>query len=360
MTDAHGLVEVEVTGGVDTHKDVHVAAAKDQLGRLLGTHAFPATGAGYTRLLDWLRGLGSVVAVGVEGTHSYGAGLTRALHTAGVSVFEVNRPDRRKRRQKGKSDTQDAINAAAAVQSGEATALPKTGTGPVEAIRMLRSVRASAVKARTAALTQLDALITTAPTAVRETLTGLTRQQRLDHCAGLRPGADLTDPSTAAHTALGRLARRIGQLTTEITDADTQLATLIDQVAPRTTAVFGVGPETAGALLATAGDNPDRIHSEAGFAHLCGVAPIPANSGRTTDRFRLNRGGDRHANAALYRIVIVRLRHCPKTQAYVHKRTAEGKTKREIIRCLKRYVAREVYHTIKADLADLTAPTTAA
>jgi len=351
MTDRDGLVEV--TGGVDTHKDIHVAAAKDALGRVLGTRAFPATTAGFTALGAWLCGFGTVVAVGVEGTGSYGAGLARYLSAVGVRVVEVNRPDRAKRRQHGKSDPQDAINAAAAVQSGDASATPKAGIGIVEAIRMLRTVRAGAVKSRTAALNQLDSLIVTAPAAMRQSLTGLTRARRLSACTALPVAGDLADPTQATRTALRRLAQRINQLDTEIHDADTELAALTSTAAPRTRALLGVGPDTAAQLLTTAGDNPHRLHCEAAFAHLCGTAPIPASSGRTT-RHRLNRGGDRAANAALYRIAIVRLRYCPRTQAYLTRRTNQGLSKRDIIRCLKRYLAREIYNTIRADLADLT------
>jgi transposase len=352
MTDQHAVVEV--TGGVDTHKDTHVAAAKDALGRVLGTQAFPATTAGFTALMGWLSGWGTVSAVGVEGTGSYGAGLARYLTAQGVPVVEVNRPDRAKRRQKGKSDPQDAINAAAAVQSGDATATPKAGIGIVEAIRAVRTVRVSAVTSRTVALNQLHSLIVTAPAALRETLTGLTGAALLSHCAALQLGTDLTDPTQATTTALRRLARRVQHLTEEIHHADTELHALTSAAAPRTRALLGVGPDTAAQLLTTAGDNPDRLHTEAAFAHLCGVAPIQASSGRT-DKHRLNRGGDRHANAALYRIVIVRLRHCERTRVYLQRRTRQGLSKKDIIRCLKRYVARQIYNALRADFAALSA-----
>jgi len=356
MTEQHGSVEspVEVTGGVDTHKDVHVAAAKDALGRVLGTAAFPATTVGCTALWVWLCGWGTVVAVGVEGTGSYGAGLARSLSAQGVRVVEVNRPDRAKRRQHGKSDPQDAINAAAAVQSGDATATPKAGTGIVEAIRMLRMVRAGAVKSRTVALNQLDSLIVTAPAALRASLTGLRGSARLAHCAALPAGIDRANPTQATMTALRRLAHRIGHLSEEIAQADTDLRALTAQAAPRTLARFGVGPDSAAQLLSTVGDNPDRLHSEAAFAHLCGVAPIQASSGRTT-KHRLNRGGDRAANAALHRIVIVRLRYCERTRTYLAKRTSQGLSKRDIIRCLKRYLAREIYNALRADFTALSA-----
>jgi transposase len=354
MTDQHSMVDTtRVTGGVDTHKDTHTAAALDGLGRVLGTHTFPATTAGYTALLAWLAGWGTLIVVGVEGTSSYGAGLARYLAATGVTVVEVNQPDRHTRRRKGKSDTQDAVNAAHAVLSGRAQTTPKAGTGPAAAITALRAVLTSAVKSRTAALNQLDSLLVTAPAPLRESLTGLTGNALVTTCARLRPGTDHTHPTTATKTALRRLARRIQHLTTEINDATTDLKTLTRQVLPATTAVFGVGPDTAAQLLTTAGDNPDRITTEARFAHLCGTAPINASSGRT-NRHRLNRGGDRHANAALHRIVIVRLRHCPRTRAYLERRTADGLPKRHIIRCLKRYVAREIHRALTTDLTNPT------
>jgi transposase len=364
MTDQHHLVdrahetahEIVVTGGVDTHKDTHTAAALDDRGRVLGTGTFAADTAGYTALSAWLAGFGTVSAVGVEGTASYGAGLTRYLTGQGVPVVEVNQPDRHTRRRKGKTDTQDAINAAHAALSGRAEATPKAGTGPAASITALRTALAGAVKSRTAALNQLDALIVTAPAALRETLSGLSATALITTCARLRPGTDLTRPTAGVKTALRRLAKRIQQLSTEIDDAKTDLRTLTHQVLPATTALFGVGPDTAAQLLTTAGDNPHRIGSDASFAHLCGTAPIEASSGRS-DRHRLNRGGDRHANAALYRIVIVRMRHCPRTRAYIDRRTAEGLPKRHIIRCLKRYVAREIYHALTTDITNLTTTT---
>lgn len=359
MTEQRSTVdtshEVVVTGGVDTHKDTHTAAALDSLGRLLGTDTFPATSTGYTALLAWLRGFGTVTAVGVEGTGSYGIGLARYLATATITVVEVNQPDRHARRRAGKTDAQDAINAAHAVLSGRATATPKAGTGPAASIAALRAALTSAVKSRTAALNQLDSLIVTAPAALRESLTGLATPALITTCARLRPDTDLTRPTTGVKTALRRLARRIQHLSTEITDAKTDLQALTSQVLPRTTSLFGVGPDTAAQLLITAGDNPDRIDSDARFAHLCGTAPIEASTGRS-DRHRLNRGGDRHANAAIYRIVIVRMRHCPRTRAYITRRTTQGLPKRHIIRCLKRYVTREIHHTLTTDIANL--PTT--
>ena len=336
-----------VTGGVDTHGQTHHAAVLDHLGRQLGDREFPASPSGYAALLAWLRGFGELERVGVEGTGTYGAGLARRLRTAGVVVVEVDRPDRRARRAQGKSDPLDAYSAARAALSGAASTTPKLRDGHVEAIRALRVARSSAVKARSQATNQIKALLVTGPEQLREQLRHLSTPSLIAACAKFRPGADLADAEQATKLALRRLARRHQHLTVEIHEADHDLDQLIGQAAPTLLALSGVGPEVAGQLLTTAGDNPERIVSEAAFAHLCGAAPIPASSGRT-HRHRLNRGGDRNANRALYVVVLGRLRYDPRTRAYVERRTQEGLTKPEIIRCLKRYVAREIYHALPA------------
>jgi transposase len=346
-------IQGPVTGGVDTHGQTHHAAVIDQVGREVADAEFPATPVGYRALLAWLRTQGQLIErVGVEGTGAYGAALSRYLRGQGVVIVEVDRPDRKTRRAKGKSDPIDAYAAARAALSGAAGGTPKTRDGQVEAIRALRLARGSAVKARTQAINQLKSLLVTGPADLREQLRPLARAALIETCARLRPGADLTDPAVAVKTALRRLAIRIHTLNAEIAQADRELRPLVTAAAPRLTALTGVGPDVAGQLLVTAGDNPDRLRSEAGFAHLCGVAPIPASSGRI-DRHRLNRGGDRAANSALYTVVLCRLRYDPATQAYAKRRTTQGLSKPEIIRCLKRYVAREVYRT----LLPLTPPT---
>jgi transposase len=327
-----------------------VAAAVDQLGRLLGTVSIPTTPQGYQALLAWARGLGQIQAWGIEGTSSYGAGLARALTQAGQQVIEVNRPDRAARRAQGKSDPVDATAAARAVLAGRARAVPKAGTGPVEAIRALRVARAGALKARTAATNALKGLLVTAPAGLREQLRGLPQAKLVAVCAA---PATTPDPATGGvQAAMGSLARRVQTLTSEIATLAQQLDRLVAQAAPTLVGLYGAGTDSAGALLVAAGDNPTRLHSQAGLAALCGASPVQASSGKTV-RHRLNRGGDRQANAALYRIVIVRLRHDPRTQAYMARRLAQGKTRREVIRCLKRYVAREVY----AALTNPPAPT---
>jgi transposase len=341
MTNSPG----PVTGGVDTHGETHHAGVIDQVGREVADAEFPTTPAGYRALLAWLRTHGQLEGVGVEGTGAYGAALGRYLRSQGVVVVEVDRPDRKTRRTKGKSDPIDAYAAARAALSGQASGTPKTRDGKVEAIRVLRNARGSAVKARTQAINQLKGLLVTGPAELREQLRRLESAALVEACAQLSPGTDLTDPAAAVQTALRRLATRIQTLNAEIAEADRELAQLVSAAAPRLVALMGVGPEVAGQLLVTAGDNPDRLRSEAAFAHLCGVAPIPASSGRT-DRHRLNRGGDRAANSSLYTVVLCRLRHDPATRAYAQRRTKQGLSKPEIIRCLKRYVAREVYRTL--------------
>ncbi len=330
-----------VTAGVDTHRDVHLVAALDERGGQLGVEAFPANAAGYRQSLQWLRGFGIVERVGVEGTGTYGAGLARYLAEQSVTVIEVTCPNRQRRRSHGKSDPVDALSAARAAQGGEATAEPKARTGNVEAIRALRVARRSATKARNDALNQMRALLVTGPEELRATFRGTTVWRMVTAAARLRP----SDPATASGAtkfALRDLARRVQALEAETERLDAVLIPLVTVTAPELMARHGVGPETAGALLVAAGDNPERLRSEAAFAHLCGSSPIDASSGLVV-RKRLNRGGNRTANEALWRIVMVRMVSDPRTRHYVERRTKEGLSKREIIRCLKRYVARELY-----------------
>ena len=333
----------QVTGGVDTHGEVHVAAVIDATGRILATSSFAATPAGYRGLLRWLRRHGHVVGVGVEGTGSYGAGLARYLTSEGVTVTEVNRPDRQRRRRHGKSDVVDAEAAARAALNGDAAGTPKAGGGPVESVRVLRLARRSAIKARTQAANQIRDLIVTAPDQLRSRLRNLDTDQRVAGCSRFRTG-DITDPGEATKLALRTLARRHRELSAEIDELDAQLAGLCAAINPALLAARGVGPEVAATLL-VAGDNPKRMGSDAAFAALCGASPVEASSGKVT-RHRLNSGGDRQANNALWRIVLVRMSSDARTQTYVARRTLEGKSKREIIRCLKRHVAREMFRLL--------------
>jgi transposase len=350
MTSAAGAV----TGGVDAHTDTHDAAALDERGRLLGARTFATTPDGNRALLAWLASFGPVAVIGVESTGSYAAGLVRYLRSRGITVVEVNRPHAHTRRRRGKSDPIDAEMAARQALSGHATAIPKLTDGIVEAIRQLRLARDSAVKSRTAAFNQLTEMIVTTPDELRQHLAQRkTTRGKTTLCARLRPDLGrLHEPAQAAKLALRSLARRVAELDREIAALDQQLAPLVATAAPRTTQLLAVSTGHAGQLLVTAGQNIDRLHSDGAFAALCGASPIPVSSGRR-DRYRLNHGGDRNANRALHMIAVCRLRYCARTRAYAQRRLAEGKTKPEILRCLKRFIARELFHTLSADLADL-------
>ena len=296
-------------------------------------------------MVAWFESLGGPVRVGVEGCGSYGAGLARFLTAAGVEVVEVMRPNRQLRRRRGgKSDPTDAEAAALAAASGPAGAVPKSGDGLVECIRMLLVVCGSAVKARTQAANQIHSLVVTAPEVVKHQLRGLNLGALVRVSARLRPGEARSTVAYAKKT-LRHLARRYRTLDTEIAELKAEIRGLCADANPALLAAPGVGPDTAAVLLVAAGDNPERMRSEASFAALCGVSPVQASSGQTI-RHRLNRGGNRQANRALWRIVITRMRTDPTTQAYVERRRAEGKTKREIIRCLKRHIAREIYRLL--------------
>lgn len=335
-----------VTLGIDTHADIHVAAALDRLGRVQGTIVIPTTTEGANQLLEWASMFGIIDRIGVEGTGAYGARLSRWLTNNGLVVIEVDRADRKARRFHGKSDVQDAINAARMVQSGQATGRPKARDGQVEMIRVLKVARRSAMKSRTQAANQLHALVITAPQDLHDRLRGLSLAKLVDTAVRFRPGDRPDDPETATRLAMRTLARRHRELTEEIKVLDDQLARLVGETAPDMIARHGVGPQSAAQLLITAGDNPDRLDDEGSFAHLCGVAPLPATSGQRQDRHRLNAGGDRHANHALHMIALSRLRTERRTQAYAKKKTAEGKSDREIMRCLKRYIAREMFRLL--------------
>lgn len=334
----------EAVLGVDTHKDFHVAALVSVLGVLLAWRRFPATARGYQQLLAWAGTLAVVRRAGVEGTHSFGVALTRCLGAAGLQVIEVNQPDKAERRRRGKTDALDAEAAARAVLSGRAGAIAKSSDGPVEMIRLFNLAKASAVKSRTQAINQLKAVLIGAEPRLRESLTGLSNPRLLRACAALDADTPV-DPSSAAAYTLRLLARRITALTAEATELDRRITDAVNAHTPELLQQFGVGPDTAAALLLAAGDNPHRLTAEASFAALCGVSPVEMSSGKTQRR-RLNRGGDRQANSALYTVVISRLRWDQRTRDYVERRVAEGKTRREAIRCLKRYVARELYQLI--------------
>jgi transposase len=338
------------TGGVDTHQRTHHAGLLDHHLREVAEREFPATAAGYQELVEWMTDHGQIAAVGVESTGSYGAGLTRHLLAAGIEVYEVSRPERATRATQGKSDPIDAYSAARQVATAHATGRPKITTGIVEAIRMIKIPRDAAVKDRTRAYSQLRDLATTAPAPIHDELITMTGRQRVRRAASYRPDQTrLHEPAQAAKQALRALARRIEDLNAEITEADQTLTALTHQAVPTLLAMPQVGVQTSAQLIITAGENITRMRTEATFAKLCGVAPLPASSGKT-QRHRLNRGGDRHANSALYMIVIGRIRNHPETKAYLERRRAQGHSNPEIIRCLKRHLARSIYRALRNDL----------
>ncbi|PLS85822.1 MAG: IS110 family transposase, partial [Actinobacteria bacterium] len=337
--------EVLVTVGVDTHLDAHVAVALDHLGRRLGIVSVMTTEAGYAELLRWAEGLGELERVGIEGAGSFGAGLARFLRRRGVEVLEVGRPKRRDRHRSGKSDPIDAELAARTVLAGTAIGATKDGEGRVEMIRVLRAARRSAVKARSQAANQLKAMLITAPEKMRAQLRGLSTAKLVRRAASFRPGDLPDDVAAATKFALRSIARRHQQLSEEIRELEGQLSRLVTETASALVAVNGVGVDTAATLLVAVGEDPKRLRSEAAFAHMCGVAPIPASSGKVV-RYRLNRRGNRDANRALHVVATERMSRDDRTRAYVARRTEEGKSKREIIRCLKRYVARELYRVL--------------
>lgn len=339
---------IQIVGGVDTHTDVHVAAAVTTQGSVLEVASFPTTRAGHVKMLGWLNSFGNPAAVGVEGTGSYGKGLTNYLTDHDVHVIEVGRVNRQSRRRHGKTDAKDAVAAARAVLSGEATAVPRDTVGPVESLRVLRIARKSAVRNRAAVINQIKSIIVTAPESIRVQLRDLTTVRIVATTARYRPDPkQLTDPTHATKHALKSLANQYLALTEEINQGTKALETVVGELAPtELTTKTGIGTVIAADLMITYGSNPDRIRSRESFGALCGVSPVDASSGRQ-ERHRLNRGGDRQANAALYRIVLTRLRHDPATIEYMNRRTSEGKTRKDVIRCLKYYVAREIHDILK-------------
>ncbi len=333
--------------GVDTHKHIHVAVAINQHGTLLGDRAVSADRGGYARLEAWAHQLGLVDRFGIESTGSYGAGLTSYLRRCGHRVVEVNRGDRRSRHSNGKYDVIDAEAAARSVLAGTSTTIPKTADGLVEMIRQVKIARDTARKGRTTAIITLKALIVNTPTGLRESLDGLSNKALINRCARFRI-ATINSTTTSAKHSLRALARRWLHLDTEIRSHDAVLDELTAQASPTLRDAYGIGADSAAELLIVFGDNPEQIRSEAAFAKLCGTCPIPASSGQTS-RHRLYRGGHRQANTALYRVTIVRTRFHQPTIDYVARRTTEGLSKKDIIRCLKRFLAREVYQRVMTD-----------
>lgn len=344
-----------VVGGVDTHKDLHFAAVVDDQDHVLGSECFPTTRHGYKQMLAWLRSFGVLARIGVECTGTYGAGLLRYLQQAGVDVLEVTAPDKHDRRKRGKDDTIDAENAAHAAFAQVRTVTPKTRDGMIESLRVLKVCRKTAIAARRVALQLIQNTIVSAPDELRESLRTMTRMQLVRTLAAWRPDlSDYRNLTSAYRIALKSLGRRYLELHDEIADLDVMIAKLVDELAPDLIARNSIGYESAAQLLLTAGDNSERLKSEASFAALCGVSPVPASSGKVC-RHRLNRGGDRAANSALHIIAIGRLRTDARTKAYVEKRVNDGHSKLEALRCLKRYIAREVFYIIQRRQREINA-----
>jgi transposase len=337
----------DVVVGVDTHKDQHVAVALDGLGGRVGQLEIDANNVGYGELVAWAEGLGRVRGWGIEGCGSYGIGLARFLRRHNHQPIEVSRPPRKgERRLSGKSDEIDAEHAAKEVLAGQRMITPKTADGQVEALRLVKIARDTAVKAHSSAIIALKAVLVTAPAELREQLEPLSDFKLVTACAQLTSNGPISDPAQAVHHTLRSLAARWLDLHKEIKVHSAHLKAITREAVPEMVAAFGVGADIAAQMLITAGDNHERVRSEAAFAKLCGASPLPAGSGKTNGRHRLNRGGDRQANAALYRTVIVRMRWHEPTILYARRRTAEGLSKKEIIRCLKRYLVRELYQLL--------------
>jgi transposase len=334
---------LRVVIGADTHLDtIHLAVITDT-GKPLADTEFPTSPAGYDDALRWVRSFGTIAVAGVEGTCSYGAGLTRVLQAAGVEVVEVSRPDRAARRRQGKSDPLDAYAAARAALAGHNVAVPKDAS--TSALRALLNARRSAVKAHTAATNQIHALLVTAPAELRERYRRHHTTALVKALARCRPPAHSDSTTVAVLTAAKALAQRAEFLEQQKQDLTAELDILVRQINPALHSAYGVGPDTAAQLLVTAGSNPHRLRNEASFAALCGTAPVPASSGKTT-RHRLSRGGDRAANNALYRIALVRMSAHPQTRGYVQRQLSNGRSKKEILRLLKRAIAREVFRLL--------------
>lgn len=339
-----------VIGGIDTHAETIHVAAIDPWGRGLDDAEFPTTPTGYQQALEFLAGRGVVTGIGIEGTSSYGVGITRTAIEAGLEVLEVLRPERSVRRREGKSDPIDAYQAAHAVLSGRATSAAKSAD--ITALRALHNARRSAVKAGAAAQVQIRQQLITAPVAIREKYRDLAIRRLINSLAACRPGVHADPEARAVLTALKSLARRRQRLDQEIADLDADLRALLEQSAPHLLHLHGVGNTAAAQLLITVGANPDRLRSEASFAALCGTAPVPASSGKTT-RHRLSRGGDRRANNALHTIALARMRSHPPTKAFVRRQRDRNRSTPEILRILKRAIAREMFKQLTRPHADL-------
>ncbi len=337
---------VDAVVGVDTHRDTHTVAVLDPSGGLLASIELAADAFGYRRMLAFAgEHAPGRRAWAIEGTGSFGAGLTTHLLEHGEWVVEIDRPARPARRNGAKSDELDAVRAAREALSRDHLAQPRQ-RGDREAMRVLLTTRAGTIRARTKAICQLKALIVGAPEQLRNQLRRGSTDEQLDRCARLRTLAQHTVEHRCTVQALRICARQALFLEAQAADLEFELEELVTGAAPQLLELPGVGVVTAAQIIVS-WSHAGRLRSETAFAALAGVAPIPASSGQIT-RYRLNRGGDRQLNRALHTIVLSRLMHHPPTKAYAARRTADGKTPREIKRCLKRAVARQVYRLLEA------------
>ena len=337
-----------IVAGADTHADTIHVAAISLTGTAIADREFPTTRTGYAAAIRFLHSLGQVERIGVEGTASYGAGFSRALTTAGIEVLEVTRAVKSTRRLKGKSDPLDAYSAARTTLAGHGLATPKDDA--TAGLRALHIARRSAVKHRTAVINQIKAMLVSTPDVVREKYRELTTLRLIEGLARCRPDAQGDPWVQSVLTAAKMLAQRVQFLETQAEALEAQIEAFVVDVNPGLRAAYGVGTDTAAQLLITAGANPHRLHSEAAFAALCGVAPVPASSGKT-NRHRLSRGGDRSANNALFRIALVRMSHHQPTKDYAQRQLLKGHTRMEILRKLKRAIAREVFTLLTRQIA---------
>lgn len=336
-------LQTAVVIGADTHLDTIHLAALDSVGKPLGDAEFRTCPRGYAAAIAWARQQGSILIAGVEGTSSYGMGLTTALQESGITVVEVIRSDRSARRRQGKSDPLDAYSAARIALAGEGVAVPKDEN--TTALRALLTARRGAMKARTSAINQIRSLLVTAPAELRERYRGHSRIALIRALARCRPASHGDPRACAVLIGCKAMAQQVEFLEAQERDLTAQLDELVTAINPGLRAAYGIGPDTAAQFLVTAGGNPDRLRNEASFAALCGTAPVPASSGKT-QRHRLSRGGDRAANNALHRMALVRMSADKRTREYVDRQLANGRSKMEVLRLLKRALAREVFRLL--------------
>lgn len=335
----------KVVAGVDTHADAHWLCVLDERGRVALSRPFPADAAGYAALAEAIGDPAGCAAVGVEGTCSYGAGLADELLARGFRVLEVlnKRKGRGRRRGEGKDDAADAERAARDVLAADGTSEPKLRGGWVDDLRALLVARDRCVSARVGAHAAALSLARCAPEAERRRWEGMGQAAMMAAMLCIEEGG-----ATALGRSMLALARSWEACTAEAEELEAEIRSVLEAACPSLLAVYCCGPVSAARLAVAAGENPGRLRSEASFAMLCGAAPIPASSGKTSGRMRLNRGGDRKANSALHEIAVRRLRHDPGTRAYVERRRSGERplTRAEALRCLKRYIAREVYRAL--------------